>query len=821
MTPNRALFLLFSVIRSDSGNVERHQRHSEERRRSPSTSVPLLLARGLRRNPQHVPVSCLLSAICPSAESLLLVFFLFFSFDSPPLSKPLVPPLSSSALYISSPAGHIDYDCFDRKRSSLISPLISILFRPPAAMVLDEHYEMCLPILQDPRLEDEDKTDRIEELFRKETNLVGNSLENAILDVMWRWRECGGTSTSPPPIRQTILRRPSPASWRGGTPLSGSPRLAVSPLAPPGYIPATFNRTNPNLNAYEFASDPTPAPEILGEYQIENVDWLVNDDTISLSSSVGTTRSLNAAAPEFSSMSSQQIDMSPYDILRSILGPTRTDDEIESALAAHNYDLSATITSIMEIPQDGGVRLDEPKNVLIGKSISAEGRPSTPVNSKAGVICKFYMSTGQCLRADCRFSHDLSNHLCKYWIMGNCLAGETCIFSHDPSKLVSKMSLESGANTPSRSNSSLMLQDMNSFPSLQSGDSDQHGGFSGSPNNFAFGIGASPSLRSLRAESPRPRSRPGSRHQAKENHAVAPALDDNEAFPTLGAAIAKQGKKHHGKRGGHGHKENGAPSSLADIVKMNPPASPRLEMRKPVTNGNSTARDGENSAAALAIPSPKHIPWLETGELANKAYLKARQDAIKHGGLRNKFLQSAAQAWNRNDARAAKALSLRGQSENDLMRKAHREAARELYEERNKNVDATSEIYVDLHGLHAEEAVEYLEKVLLENEKSGRPIYAITGTGHHSKNGKDKVGKAIRAFLNEWRYAYREFSVPGDRNNMGGILGVDASSWDKSLAREGADEDKSTGDILSQGVEIGDGKVRLLVREPPKGPGRR
>lgn len=182
---------------------------------------------------------------------------------------------------------------------------------------------------------------------------------------------------------------------------------------------------------------------------------------------------------------------------------------------------------------------------------------------------------------------------------------------------------------------------------------------------------------------------------------------------------------------------------------------------------------------------------------------------------------SAAQAWNRNDARAAKALSLRGQSENDLMRKAHREAARELYEERNKNLDAVSEVYVDLHGLHPEEAVEYLEKVLLENEKGNRPVYAITGTGHHSKNGKDKVGKAIRSFLNEWRYAYREFSVPGDRNSMGGILGVDASSWDKSLARDGADTETSTIDILSQGIEIGDGKVRMLVREPPKGPSRR
>jgi hypothetical protein len=158
------------------------------------------------------------------------------------------------------------------------------------------------------------------------------------------------------------------------------------------------------------------------------------------------------------------------------------------------------------------------------------------------------------------------------------------------------------------------------------------------------------------------------------------------------------------------------------------------------------------------------------------------------------------------------------------MRKAHREAARELYEERNRSNSSSTEVYVDLHGLHPEEAVEYLEKVLMENSKDSRPIYAITGTGHHSKNGKDKVGKAIRNFLNEWRYAHREFSVPGDRNNMGGILGIDARSWDKSLAREDAvGEDKNGSvDILSQGVEIGDGKVRLLVRDPPKGPsGRR
>jgi hypothetical protein len=315
-------------------------------------------------------------------------------------------------------------------------------------MVSDEHYEMCLPILQDVTLEDEDKTDRLEELFRKETSLTGVSLDNAILDALWRYRDGGGTSTSPPPIRQTILRRPSPASWRGSpTPLSGSPRLAVSPLAPPGFVPSTFGRAksstaspfssprasprlalatpviphSPNLNAYEFASDPTPATEILGDYQAENVEWLVNDDAVSVTSSVGASSvvssGLNAAAPEFSSMSAQSADMSPYDMLRSILGQAKTDDEIEAALALHGYDLSATIVSFMESQaqenaQSGGVPLEEPKNVLIGKSV--EGRPTTPLGQqKSGVICKFYMSTGQCLRADCRFSHDLSNHLCK------------------------------------------------------------------------------------------------------------------------------------------------------------------------------------------------------------------------------------------------------------------------------------------------------------------------------------------------------------------------------------------------------------------------
>lgn len=732
-------------------------------------------------------------------------------------------------------------------------------------MVSDQTYEICLPVLQDQTLDDEVRTDRIEELLRKETNLSGPSLENTVLNILWRHREENIPSSSTPP-QHAVLRRPSPAISRGGTgtPAPSSPRQEVSPLAPPGFPSHPIHRAktstispfssprpsprqpfsspaishSPSLNTYEFPTDTSPPQDVYGDYGYENVDWLVNDDTGSNTSSVGGHNSLNAAAAEY--IQPQQSDMSPYDMLRSILGPSKSDEEIESALAMHGFDLSATITAFMD-GQTGNVQpsqsevVDAKNAVLIGKSMALDlPRPITPAGQqRSGVVCRFWSSTGQCLRADCRFSHDLSNHICKYWIMGNCLAGDTCIFSHDPTHFINRLVLDGNTTPPLQKSLPIQYQDLNIFPSLQSSSGDWPNSFKSSStfNNYQTSNFVTPPLIKAischSSDNSNKKSRPSSGHHiSRDVKPIAPALDDTDAFPSLGAAVIKGGKKCHGKRGGHGyiHKENFTPSSLAELVKMSPspgPTQQRQDSKKIGRNLSSTSfRNGENSFGTYFIPSPQHIPWLETGDKANKAYLKARQDAIKHGILRNKFLQSAAQAWNRNDARAAKALSLRGQTENDNMRKAHREAARQLYEERNRGNLSNSELYLDLHGLHPDEAVEYLERVLLENQNEIRPIYAIIGTGHHSKNGKDKVGKAVRGFLNEWRYVYREFSVPGDRNNIGGILGIDARSYDKTLARERPDTPAASKvdelDILSQGHEIGLGKVRLLVRDPPK-----
>lgn len=186
---------------------------------------------------------------------------------------------------------------------------------------------------------------------------------------------------------------------------------------------------------------------------------------------------------------------------------------------------------------------------------------------------------------------------------------------------------------------------------------------------------------------------------------------------------------------------------------------------------------------------------------------------------------SAAQAWNRNDARAAKALSLRGQAENEAMRRCHREAARQLYEEREQHLTSTGldgaaeELYVDLHGLHPEEAVKYLDKILVKHSKEDRILYAITGTGHHSKNGKDKVGKAVKVWLNELKYVFREFSVPGERGGyVGGVLGIDPTIYDKEAAAKWRSEvDNNQTETNDSQPVLSMGKIQLLKRDDTNG----
>lgn len=237
---------------------------------------------------------------------------------------------------------------------------------------------------------------------------------------------------------------------------------------------------------------------------------------------------------------------------------------------------------------------------------------------------------------------------------GNCLAGDGCPFSHDPSALVSNLSVDDGSQQiPAMAVSTHPDNNPEAFPPLQSipGMGEQWtsqflgkypaylSGMAGNKAASAMQMGAGRRNGSMTHLS-RPNSRPSSRHQHRELNPSAPSVDDPDAFPTLAAVSAKNAGRKHGKRGSNNRessKEN-IPASLADVVRMSP--SPAAGKGKSTfKNNREGVKSRESSAAAQAIPPPQNIPWLETGARANQQYLRCRAEAIRHGTVRNKFLQ--------------------------------------------------------------------------------------------------------------------------------------------------------------------------------------
>ena len=311
--------------------------------------------------------------------------------------------------------------------------------RHNTTMVSDTVYEICLPVLQDPTLPEDDKVDRVEDVLRQEARLTGKALEDAVLAVLWRHRDAIQGSTSPPPLRPTAIRRPSPAPWQPSSfSATNSPRSQSATIHPPpgfGPTPPHFSRAksstaspfssprpsprlafatpqiphSPSLSAYQF-SEPTSSTEQYGDYGSDNVDWLVNDDASS-NASFG-----DSAFGSYPSdwVQPSMVEMSTYDMLRSVLRDDKSDEELEQVLQLNGYDFSQTIMALAD-PQALSATEAQSRTYLVGKSMSPTSRPLTPSNlSKSGIVCKYWLSSGHCARADCRFSHDLSNHLCKY-----------------------------------------------------------------------------------------------------------------------------------------------------------------------------------------------------------------------------------------------------------------------------------------------------------------------------------------------------------------------------------------------------------------------
>ncbi|CAA7396516.1 unnamed protein product [Spirodela intermedia] len=194
------------------------------------------------------------------------------------------------------------------------------------------------------------------------------------------------------------------------------------------------------------------------------------------------------------------------------------------------------------------------------------------------------------------------------------------------------------------------------------------------------------------------------------------------------------------------------------------------------------------------VSAPVEPDWEE-----DDVYLSHRKDAIRMMRSAANHSRAAANAFQRGDHHSARQLSLKAQEKRVSAEKLNTEAAQEILRIRNSTNDMWK---LDLHGLHASEAVKMLTEHLSRiethlsskhepndgplvhsslnsrNKMAGQAVLqVITGTGNHSR-GPAALPAAVRGFLIENRYRFDDVRA--------GVIAVRPKFRHRSMARDDA-----------------------------------
>lgn len=488
--------------------------------------------------------------------------------------------------------------------------------------------------------------------------------------------------------------------------------------------------------------------------------------------------------------------MTPFDVLSSVFGATLAPSELEEALATNGYDFEKAMTWLVDRsmtaspPTNGPIRIQSMGNRVMmvsrdgGNGMVRGGRggynnPNTPgmrygqrfVNGRpvpgGNRVCRYFLA-GECLRADCRFSHDLERALCRFWLRGTCAKGENCEFLHHLPKDIDVSTLTHA----------MARTDINAAPL-------EHAR-SASPDEFP----------SLNYAADAGRNGRGGYRYGRDNGYHDPGR-------TRFATAVKRP----------------APAPVPTSPQVQSPKDPALIMARREAMGVAAEPLHQTSVVApkpsprLKLRPPTLLPTLPTGESVSQLYMAYRSRALRLGAARNACLSRAADAWRRGDGAAAKRFSREGHDLNAKMSAEMVEAAGKLVRERarlaeqavrvrdsgwsddygdrtargrisgaglgvclgiaSQNVNGENkltpeertEVLLDLHGLHAAEAAEILEEFLLalEREHFYGLAYLVVGEEKHTGSqdpargaSRVRLAAGVREWLHLWGYPWSE-----------------------------------------------------------------
>ncbi|GJJ11201.1 hypothetical protein Clacol_005433 [Clathrus columnatus] len=566
-------------------------------------------------------------------------------------------------------------------------------------------------------------------------------------------------------------------------PFSTKPRPTAPPFVPSGLsdpeLPwsTSSNSTSSQSNSLETSSliRPSDADNLNGydyppNFQPKDFDFDTRDDYF--------------GSQEYEDQAELLTDgMTPFDVLTSVFGQSLSPEQLNEALEVNGYEFESAMAWLVDkaLPQSSQSYspLPSPRPQHLGGRITVIPRDSAYMVrggrgfSPGGRISPRYGSRPiQGPNRNPQLSHDLERAMCRFWLRGNCAKQENCEFLHHLPRDV----------------------DVSALTTAMSGS-----------------------------------------HFQSDSRESTPPPDE---FPTLG-----QHDMGRGRRGTYPQKGyDPGRTRFASAVKMQPTSSQlgrRPEFQR-MSNSNNSPLFANMNGIPVPRPSPRFklrpptlLPTLLTGDSVNKLYMSYRHRAFQLGSARNACLSRAADAWRRGDGAAVKRFSREGHELNAKMGGEAAEAANRLVKERVRlaaeavrgrdaswsddprdrtdrgkvvagglgvilgvaskeatldkttsrlSPDERTETLLDLHGLHANEAVDVLEKFLISLEKEGfcglgefligwpevqglKCLSAFVVVGEEKHTGtqdpgrgasRNRLASGVRAWLHDWGYPWNE-----------------------------------------------------------------
>ncbi|XP_065693022.1 NEDD4-binding protein 2 isoform X1 [Patagioenas fasciata] len=145
-------------------------------------------------------------------------------------------------------------------------------------------------------------------------------------------------------------------------------------------------------------------------------------------------------------------------------------------------------------------------------------------------------------------------------------------------------------------------------------------------------------------------------------------------------------------------------------------------------------------------------------------YNDLRAEAFCHQQKRKECLKKAGEAYRMGMKSVAAFYAHQGRLHEQKMKEANQAAAVQIFERANTSLLPMN--VLDLHGLHVEEAVTHLSRVLQEKSEEhqqtgGKPyLYIITGRGSHSQGGVARIRPAAIRYLTSHNFRFTEIK-PG------------------------------------------------------------